>query len=993
MSSSYEKVVKLACKPKAAPPKAKYMDPIIAATWSEDGAVHDVCKALAPRFREPNAVVVFKALIVLHTMVRNGATDNVLSYLSSSEVLRLRNISSGHWEGYNAPENLQNYATYLDTRIRAYRDLKHDAIRVQSETNRDLRNSQAIEEGRVASGEKPIGSKSGRRRFGSSKKDPVAEESPPSSSSGVQRSKTMTGRKLRIMTVEKGLLRETKTVQKMIDALVECRFYLDNLEDELNISALRMLVKDLLILFQACNEGVINVLEHYFEMSRIDAKDALVIYRHFCKQTERVVEYLGVARKLQNLLSVPIPNLRHAPVSLAGSLEEYLNDPNFEQNRIEYKTNKEAAERNARLGIKAPIANPADKPTTPKPTSETTAQASSSAATPPVAKANSQALIDFFSAIEEEQQSMFNPQTNSPTSAYFQQQATYNPFAQQQMMTGVPFGQMQQQQPMLQMQATGYFPQQQQPTNPFGLQPSQSQPFGNFLQAQPTGFLQPQTTGANPFRQSMAFPGLMSQPTGMPQQLQQQLQVGGPFGTTNPFPSGGLQPMQTGMPSTNPFPTQNPGSNPFPQYQQQQQPPQTSNPFPTNQSPGQNLFGATQPQPQSGGPFGPLSSNQGTNLFSAGTATSTSPFSLAQPSAQPANAGVASSMPTRPMSAPLKAPGSSEFQPVKTHQTGSRNPFGAPTPPTPPPVPKIPTLMELAMGMHTGNNVQGQTQQQQQPQPTGLTAMPTGFGGLGGSSGPGNQTGSIMSSIASSFTTNDATKSTSPSTMPFSSLPTGTSNAPTATGSTFSSSLFSSLSPQTTAASSTSPSISVSPPGAQPLQSQQTGFSGIKPFKPSSSFGAQLMESLPAIPSTTPTATGQPSSSLNGNASLNSQPTGFGGQSNGLTSFSSGLTTGVGLRPQTDATGVANPFRASMFSTSGNSFGANGLGASPLSNSNSLPAFNNTPTGMGSQFPGGPGGAGGFGNSLFGSGAGLGSFGQDPNKSQPQQQNGQSSLI
>lgn len=38
------------------------------------------------------------------------------------------------------------------------------------------------------------------------------------------------------------------------------QFYLDDLEDELNITALRMLVKDLLILFQACNEGVINVL-------------------------------------------------------------------------------------------------------------------------------------------------------------------------------------------------------------------------------------------------------------------------------------------------------------------------------------------------------------------------------------------------------------------------------------------------------------------------------------------------------------------------------------------------------------------------------------------------------------------------------------------------------------------------------------------------------------------------------------------------------------
>jgi hypothetical protein len=43
--------------------------------------------------------VVFKALIVLHTMIRNGATDNVLSYLSSGEVLRLKNVSTGNWEG------------------------------------------------------------------------------------------------------------------------------------------------------------------------------------------------------------------------------------------------------------------------------------------------------------------------------------------------------------------------------------------------------------------------------------------------------------------------------------------------------------------------------------------------------------------------------------------------------------------------------------------------------------------------------------------------------------------------------------------------------------------------------------------------------------------------------------------------------------------------------------------------------------------------------
>jgi hypothetical protein len=89
------------------------------------------------------------------------------------------------------------------------------------------------------------------------------------------------------------------------------QFYLDNLEDELVVSALQLLVKDLLVLFQAVNEGVINVLEHYFEMSHVDATTALEIYRHFCAQTKEVVEYLSVAKKLQNVLGIPIPNLKH----------------------------------------------------------------------------------------------------------------------------------------------------------------------------------------------------------------------------------------------------------------------------------------------------------------------------------------------------------------------------------------------------------------------------------------------------------------------------------------------------------------------------------------------------------------------------------------------------------------------------------------------------------------------------------------------------------
>lgn len=105
--------------------------------------------------------------------------------------------------GYTPPKNLTNYANYLDYRIKAYRDLKHDPIRVQSENNRDLL-SQEDDSNR--------GSISG---FGNA--------TPASAGSLAGRRQTIVGRKLKIMTVEKGLLRETKIVQRMIDALLECK--------------------------------------------------------------------------------------------------------------------------------------------------------------------------------------------------------------------------------------------------------------------------------------------------------------------------------------------------------------------------------------------------------------------------------------------------------------------------------------------------------------------------------------------------------------------------------------------------------------------------------------------------------------------------------------------------------------------------------------------------------------------------------------------------
>lgn len=90
-------------------------------------------------------------------------------------------------------------------------------------------------------------------------------------------------------------------------------------EDDITMTALRLLVKDLLMIFQAVNEGVISVLEHYFEMSKTDAATALKIYKRFCLQTENVVSYLAIAKKLQNIINVPIPNLKHVRASLLSA--------------------------------------------------------------------------------------------------------------------------------------------------------------------------------------------------------------------------------------------------------------------------------------------------------------------------------------------------------------------------------------------------------------------------------------------------------------------------------------------------------------------------------------------------------------------------------------------------------------------------------------------------------------------------------------------------
>ncbi|KAF5101502.1 hypothetical protein D0Z03_000580 [Geotrichum reessii] len=278
----YDKVVKGATKVKLDSPKAKYIEPILDGTnYPED--LEAILWALSVRLKDSAWTVSYKALIVIHIMIREGAKEATLRYLTHN--IRMFDVVA---EKGGKSYGIGRYARYLKERAIQYSKTEVDYVR----------------------------------------------------------NKSKSGGRLRTLSVEKGLLRECDSVLIQIQALVRCRFHEEDVDNEIVLTAFRYLVRDLLALYQTLNEGVINVLEHYFEMSKVDATHGLEIYKRFTKQTTEVVGFLRVARNLENVTQLRVPNIKHAPVSLTDSLEEYLNDPDFEINHRQYLAEKQAKESN-----------------------------------------------------------------------------------------------------------------------------------------------------------------------------------------------------------------------------------------------------------------------------------------------------------------------------------------------------------------------------------------------------------------------------------------------------------------------------------------------------------------------------------------------------------------------------------------------------------------------------------------------------------------------
>ncbi len=424
-----------------------------------------VMVALQSRLGDTAWSIVYKALLVIHIMIREGDGDITLKYLATH--LHFFDLNQIKQIGSPDSKQLLRYAKYLAVKSKQYGNVGIDYVK-DEQTKND-------------------------------------------------------GGRLRNLSIDKGLLREVESVEKQIRALVNCKFSEADINNDVVLTCFRMLVNDLLRLYQSLNEGVINILEHYFEMSKYDAERALIIYKDFVDLTKDVVNYLRIAKHLEYATKLHVPTIRHAPTALANSLEEYLHDENFEVNRKQYLAERELKN-----------SNPDSKRATPAP--KKIEQSATGSNYNPWSNQIGLQQVNLNGQQQQQQQPLV-------------QQPTSNPFLQFQapQTTSQAPQQFQPQQTGFQQQQTGFQPQfQPQQT---GLQQAQTMPLpvqqvqtfnypGNQQQQQQQQFV-PNFTG---------FGGYQQQAQIQPQLTQQS--TGNPFATANNNPPKPLESSKTG---NNPF--------------------------------------------------------------------------------------------------------------------------------------------------------------------------------------------------------------------------------------------------------------------------------------------------------------------------------------------------------------------------------------------------------------------------------------------------------
>ncbi|KAM8899670.1 phosphatidylinositol-binding clathrin assembly protein isoform 17-T17 [Spinachia spinachia] len=276
--SAISKAVCKATTHEVSGPKKKHLDYLIHCTNEMNVSIPQLADTLFERTANSSWVVVFKALITTHHLMMYG-NERLIQYLASrNSLFNLNNfLDKGALQGYDMSTFIRRYSRYLNEKAMSYRLVAVDFTKMKRGVD------------------------------------------------GVMRS----------MNSEK-LIKTLPIIQNQLDALLDFQANPNELTNGVINSAFMLLFKDSIRLFAAYNEGVINLLEKYFDMKKNQCKDALDIYKKFLYRMTKLSEFLKVAEQV-GIDQGDIPDLSQiqrqaektkgsyiAPSSLLEALEQHL---------------------------------------------------------------------------------------------------------------------------------------------------------------------------------------------------------------------------------------------------------------------------------------------------------------------------------------------------------------------------------------------------------------------------------------------------------------------------------------------------------------------------------------------------------------------------------------------------------------------------------------------------------------------------------------------
>uniref|UniRef100_A0A4W4F1S7 ENTH domain-containing protein n=1 Tax=Electrophorus electricus TaxID=8005 RepID=A0A4W4F1S7_ELEEL len=227
--------------------------------------IPQLADTLFERTTNTSWVVVFKSLITTHHLMVYG-NERFIQYLASRNTLfNLSNfLDKSGLQGYDMSTFIRRYSRYLNEKAVSYRQVAFDFTKVKRGAD------------------------------------------------GV----------MRTMNTEK-LLKTLPIIQNQMDSLLDFNVNANELTNGVINAAFMLLFKDAIRLFAAYNEGIINLLEKYFDMKKVQCKEGLDIYKKFLTRMTRISEFLKVAEQV-GIDRGDIPDLSQAPSSLLDALEQHL---------------------------------------------------------------------------------------------------------------------------------------------------------------------------------------------------------------------------------------------------------------------------------------------------------------------------------------------------------------------------------------------------------------------------------------------------------------------------------------------------------------------------------------------------------------------------------------------------------------------------------------------------------------------------------------------